>query len=132
MNQYKEYKRFPIQIGVQSIMLIHLFNDIKEGFNNTLENLHMEDENEAVLNWDIHKNAAKQFFSQLEGKYCDAFLMEFIIEATKLLIDSDKRRDAASKKYAEKHVEFQYETGNSRAMETIKTCMELIIKEQEK
>ena len=93
MKDYKNYKRFPIQLSQQSIIMIHLFNDINTGsaIVNTMESIDMTEENQACAEYDVHREAAKQFFSQLEGHYCDYFLAELIVEATRMLAKSDSK-----------------------------------------
>lgn len=102
MQDYKIYKRFPIQIGSQTIMLIHLFSDSEHALDNAFEMQDMENSSDAVMsammNHNIHEEAAKQFFAQLEGHYSDSFLMELIKEATIQLHESDKSSNALALK----------------------------------
>lgn len=98
-SKYKDYRRFPVILSNQSIIVIHHFKD-DGGLEQTFEHVDMIEENQAAMErsyteWD---EAAKQFFDQLEGHYSDAFLQSLILEATKKLQRSDKRR----KKMADK------------------------------
>lgn len=104
-SDYKTYKRFPIQTSSQTIMLIHLFSDNGHALDNALEGQDMWEENEAAFSYDIHENAAKQLFAQMEGHYCDSFLEELILEATRRLMESDARRKEISQKYGDNSFE---------------------------
>jgi len=102
MKDFKDYKRFPIQLSSQHLMLIHLYNDIHTGsaMIHTIENVDLQETIDAVWDWNINVNeiSAKQFFDQLEGHYCDAFLKELILEATRRLNSHDIKRKEFSDK----------------------------------
>jgi hypothetical protein len=92
-SQFKDYSRHPIQLSAQNIILIHHFKD-DGGLEQVFECQDMGEENEAYWkdSMDIYKTAAEQFFNQMEGHCCDAFLEAMIVEATKQLDESDKSR----------------------------------------
>lgn len=92
-EHYKDYSRHPIQMSSQNIIVIHHFKD-DGGLDQKFEYHDMTEENNAVFedSYMMYKTSAEQFFNQLEGGYCDAFLEAIIIEATKKLINSDTRR----------------------------------------
>lgn len=128
MKDFKDYKRFPIQLSTQNIMLIHLFSDAGNSLNNVFETIDMREENPAVWDYDmnINETAAKQFFDQLEGHYCDAFLKELILEATRRLNEHDIRRAEFDKKASEVVKITCAGSERSRAMEAIKEAEKLI------
>src|SRR3989304_278392 len=104
-KDFKNYKRFPIQLSHQNIILIHLFSD--SGLQYIFESHDMTEENQAAFeySWKESEIAAQQFFSQLEGHYCDAFLEALIVEATKKLADSDNKSNELSKKLNKDHIQ---------------------------
>jgi hypothetical protein len=89
IENYKNYKRFPIQLSSQTIMLIHLFNNENNNMRNFFEMEDIEENSKVVQDYERNQNPANQFFKQLEGQYSDAFLEDIIIEATRLLTESD-------------------------------------------
>lgn len=93
-GNYKHYRRFPIELGPQNIIMIHHFDNVRQGMDIHFEAHDFIEENTEAMNstYDQYKKSAQQFFSQLEGHYCDAFLEALIIEATKKLSESDGRR----------------------------------------
>lgn len=124
LKDYKKYKRFPIQISSQNIILIHLFNDYHGGgMKNSLENVTMQEESEAVDSYNREENPANQFFKQLEGHYSDHFLKNIIIEATRFLVESDEKRNEMSIKMG------RPEDVTSRAKEALEKA-EGVIKNQ--
>jgi hypothetical protein len=114
MKDFKNYKRFPIQLSAQNIMLIHLFSD--RDITKIFESHDMTEENQAAFeySWKESEMAAKQLFDQLEGHYCDAFLEAVIVEAAKMLAKSDKSNNASNKKYEESSL------GKSSPMKCVK------------
>jgi len=119
MKDFKDYKRFPIQIGAQSIIVIHHFsnNSMKDSFE--LHDMQEENQKAWEYNWKEHELAAKQFFDQLEGHYCDAFLESIILEATKLLKESDDRRLAISKPEDRNKIDYRAQKVLEKAKEII-------------
>jgi len=85
-----EYKRKPIVLNHQTIMMIQMF----KRRDNVLEDLWIDDyicEQESFQdNTDI---AAEQFFKQLEGEECGAFVMALIKECFKSLKEHDDSAD---------------------------------------
>ena len=75
MKKFKDYKRFPIILGQHSVIVVHVFKRT-----DTLEDvIWMSDfEPKWVDDAEMYKRAANQFIDQLEGQYCDMFLMELI------------------------------------------------------
>ena len=75
MKNYKDYKRFPIITGPHDVIVVHVFER-----NDKLEDvIWMEDfEPKWKEDAEMYKRAAEQFIDQLEGSYCDMFLMELI------------------------------------------------------
>ncbi|HWY13073.1 MAG TPA: hypothetical protein VN026_17180 [Bacteroidia bacterium] len=120
-SSYKHYRRFPIQLGAQSIILIHHFK-ASGGFDQSFESHDFQEENQEAFEYGCKENeiATKQFFDQLEGHYCDAFLGALIIEATKKLNESDARRLSYSKKLG-KECDF-----DNRAKKALDKAYELI------
>lgn len=86
-SKFKHYRRFPIQLGHQSIIVIHHFSDKGEGMEPHFESHDFTEDNQAAFeyNWNESKIAAEQFFNQLEGHYCDLFLEALIVSATRRL-----------------------------------------------
>lgn len=111
MDDYKDYKRFPIQLSSQDIMLIHLFSNKGASLEQSFENHDMTENNQAAFkySWKESEVAAQQFISQLEGNYCDAFLKALIVEAAKKLAESDKSFNDIAKKLCkeDKHTRMQ-------------------------
>ncbi len=99
-SSFKHYRRFPIQLDSQSIIVINHFSNSREGLDRILEEHDFTEENEAAgkLQHQQHEIAAKQFFDQLEGQYSDVFLEALIIEATKKLNEGDYSRFMLSEK----------------------------------
>ena len=122
-EKFKDYRRYPIQLSAQSIILIHHFSDKGESFSQVLERHDMMEENQAAAydSYHMYEKSAEQFFDQLEGHYSDAFLEALIVEATKKLNDSDVRRRALEKKLDKVHCS----TG-SRAERALKKAEESI------
>jgi len=120
-SQFKDYRRFPIQLGSQSIILITQFSN--HSMEDAFENHDMQEENDAVWEYTAkeHEFAAKQFFDQLEGHYCDAFLEALIIEATLKLKNSDDRRLKLANKAGDvSYAENRAEKALTKAAEAIK------------
>lgn len=91
MKNFKDYKRFPIQLSRTNIALIHVYSY----FPDHIEDNWMEGDEEGFLTGDVDfDKQADQFIKQLEGKYCDAFLFSlrnkidehFTIKALKKII----------------------------------------------
>lgn len=100
-SSFKHYRRFPIQLSAQNIILIHHFNNIGAGgLGGAFEAHDFHEENAVAYEHCLKecKISAKQFFDQLEGHYSDRFLEAIIIEATNSLNNSDNRRFEFSKK----------------------------------
>lgn len=127
-KDFKNYKRFPIQLSHQNIMLIHLFSD--SGISYMFETHEMTEENQAAFeySWKESEVAAKQFFAQLEGHYCDAFLEAMIVEAAKMLAKSDKSNNEMNKKYEESELG---KTGPIRCSKGPQTRMKDALKKAE-
>lgn len=117
MKDYKNYKRFPIELGPSNIILIHLFSN-SDKLRDAFENIDMWEENKAVFDYDVDKNAAKQFFEQLEGHYCDNFLKEIILEASRLLKESDIKLNEMDEKVKNIRPNFLYKK-SERAKEAL-------------
>lgn len=128
ISDFKVYKRFPIQLAPQTIMLIHLFSDKGEALEHAFESMDMCEENDAAAQYSykIHETAAKQFFDQLEGHYCDAFLEALIIETTRMLKDSDERRKEMGDKYESVMNKPRCVTFESRAQKALEKASKLI------
>ena len=75
MKKYKDYKRFPIIMGPHDVIVVHVFER-----NDKLEDVVWMSDFEPKMYDDVgvYKRAAEQFIDQLEGCYCDMFLMELI------------------------------------------------------
>ena len=75
MKKFEDYERFPIILGQHSVIVVHVFKRTSK-----LEDvIWMSDfEPKWVDDAEMYKRAANQFIDQLEGKYCDMFLMELI------------------------------------------------------
>lgn len=117
---FKDYHRHPIQLSTQNIIVIHHFSDKGEAFNQALECHDMMEENKSFFQEELYKTSAEQFFDQLEGHYCDAFLEEMIIAATKKLAESDEGLDKLSKLVGENKKESRATRALEKAAEAIK------------
>jgi hypothetical protein len=120
-SQFKDYRRFPIQLGPQSIISISHFSN--RSMDDAFENHDMMEDNDAACKYGYEESeiAAKQFFDQLEGHYCDAFLESLIIEATLKLKRSDDRRLKLANKAGDlSYAESRAEKALSNAAEAIK------------
>lgn len=122
IGNYKNYKRFPIQLSSQDIILIHLFNDGNSGFENSFENISMTEESEAVNKFEREYNPANQFFKQLEGHYSDIFLEDIIIEATRLLVEGDNLSNKYNKRLNDPRTQIQ-----NRAKEALDKAENVIL-----
>ena len=124
IKDYKKYKRFPIELGGSSIMLIHLFSS-NDSLKRAFESQDMFEQSEVVFEYECKslELAAKQFFDQLEGHYSDAFLDSLITEATKRLNESDKHLYESSKKWQK---EEDKENRALRALEKAKNFTKII------
>jgi hypothetical protein len=72
MSKFKDYKRFPIHLSRTNIALVHVYTYSPDH----MGDLWMEGEEEGILTGDIDfDEQADQFIKQLEGKYCNAFLL---------------------------------------------------------
>lgn len=76
--------RSPIVLSHNTIALLHIFEK-----DNKLSDLWIMD-TDWVLRQD-YKDSAKQFISQLEDHWCDAFLEEMILEMGKMYKESRSR-----------------------------------------
>jgi hypothetical protein len=72
---FKDYKRFPVIMGAHDVLVVHVF----ERTDNLEDVIWMSDfEPKMYDDIEVYKRAASQFIDQLEGCYCDMFLMELI------------------------------------------------------
>ena len=93
-----EYKRKPIVLNHQTIMMIQMF----KRRDNVIEDLWIDDyicEQESFQ--DDCAIAAEQFFKQLEGEECGAFVMALIKESFKNLKEHD---DFAGTKWVKENI----------------------------
>ena len=121
-SSFKHYRRFPIQLSAQNIILIHHFDNVHGGLENIFEAHDFQEENVEASKFDETKSAVKQFFDQLEGHYSDYFLQELIIEATRKLDKGDIERFEFSKKLKKE------EPFESRAKKTLDKASKILIK----
>lgn len=120
-DKFKDYRRFPIQLGPQSIISISHFSN--HSMEDTFENHDMMEDNDAACKYSYEESeiAAKQLFDQLEGHYCDAFLEALIVEATMKLKRSDDRRLKLANKAGDvSYAENRAEKALTKAAEAIK------------
>ncbi len=96
IDDYKTYRRFPVELSHRTVMLIHLFNN-ENHFENAIDLENIDDKNNAISKYDREQSPANQFFKQLEGQFSDAFLEDIIIEATRLLVESDEAGNRIAK-----------------------------------
>lgn len=74
MSEFEEYRRYPIQISEDTLMLLHIYN---RKANNSFESAWLSD-NQRYLDkeWSVYKDAADQFIKQFEGEECELFIKE--------------------------------------------------------
>ena len=88
-NFFKKYDRKFIQLSRNIAILIHIFEKDKE---HSWEDVWLRDyDGVAEHDFQLHREAAKQFISQLEGHWCIAFL-EALRDECQELIEEDKRK----------------------------------------
>jgi hypothetical protein len=72
VDDYKHYRRFPIILGKNDIAVIHVFSR----YDNLEDACWMSDNDEYFRSrYDTFKESAEQFIDQLEGAYCEAFII---------------------------------------------------------
>ncbi len=82
-----EYKRKPIVLNHQTIMMLQLFKRRDQ----IIEDFWIDDYiREERSHRDDCESAAKQFFKQLEGEECGAFVMALLKECFKSLKEHDE------------------------------------------
>ena len=96
-NLFKEYTRRFIQLNRDTALLLHIF---KKDFDHSWEDVHLQDFTGVYeADYNIHREAAKQFIKQLEGHWCIMFLEALRDECNKLIEEDKKRCEEIEKKY---------------------------------
>lgn len=73
LKEFKNYKRKFIQLSHKTVILIHIFEKSNDNFEDIILSDH-EEYYKQNHNIDIYKEAADQFFKQLEGNECLYFV----------------------------------------------------------
>ena len=126
-EHFQDYRRHPIQLSSQSIIMIHHFSNEEKSLDRICETIDMTQSSVKAMEYDYKSAniAAEQFFNQMEGHCCDAFLEAMIIEAAKHLAKSDDRRREMSEKYEKTSMKPACVFEN-RAQEALDKAAELI------
>lgn len=89
MDEYEDYKRFPIQICDDTFILLHIYN--RKG-NHSFESAWLRDNQHYDKKaWSLYKDAADQFIKQLEGEECDAFIIALRDKCEEYLEENKKK-----------------------------------------
>ena len=89
MSDWKSYKRYPIRIGTQTIILLHIFRN--EGHISDIWAWELEDEAKyKEVKGNLYEMAASQFTKQLEGHDCIAFWQALRAEAERHITEWEK------------------------------------------
>lgn len=102
-NPFKEYTRRFIQLNRDTALLLHIFT---KDFDHSWEDVHLQDFTGVYeADYNIHREAAKQFIKQLEGHWCIMFL-EALRDECNSLIEEDniKCRELEEKYENSKHI----------------------------
>ena len=89
----KNYKRTPIQIGHDTVVVLHVLTGTSH-----IEDWWLQDiDKVSEAEYELFEKSAKQFIDQLEENYCDAFLMHLMKVCYDKLKESDKlfRKDSS-------------------------------------
>lgn len=96
-NPFKKYTRKFIQLSRNVALLLHIF---EKDFDHSWEDVHLQDfEGVYEADYNIHREAAKQFIQQLEGHWCIMFLEALRDECDKIIEEDKKRCEEIEKKY---------------------------------
>ena len=72
MDEFRNYKRFPIQIGRTTFALLHMF----EYYSDHIEDVMLPEEIKSKISNIDYEAAADQFIKQFEGNACRLFFMK--------------------------------------------------------
>ena len=94
MDEFRNYKRKPIQITRNTFALLHMFEYGPDHW----EDIMLDERICHKINKVDYKEAAQQFISQFEGNECLAFIDALRDECNKIIIEHDTRVSAMGDK----------------------------------